>query len=429
MRQHIKLKPRQMRSLVVMTLMSFVLAVPMLAQPLGLAQVKPPDEVKPAGVLEKFESDPSETSLNSTKTLLEPAERMAIEADLIHRQKTDTDFSESDVVPEEEIVRQPLSEEELEAIAEAEAAAFAYEVDLSALLERSQEPYEWETVDYPLYITATTLNMRTQPHTDSDVLVKIDMAEKVSCIAEGKDWVRVKYKDYDGYIASEYTSKSMVFRPVEETRYVEASQLNLRAEPSTSSDVVTKLNNMQKLTRTGVGDGWSKIKTADGKVGYVASKYLTAQGPVVQPARSSSSSSSSTANAPRNSSGNRIVDYAYQALGVPYVYAGSSMRGMDCSGFTSWVYRQAGISIPRSSYAYNSVGVGVSYSNAQPGDILAMDTRRSNDGRTVISHVAIYIGNGQMIHASSSRQRIIVASVDSILNWGAKLVSVRRIPG
>ncbi len=440
MRPKIKINCGQIHSLVVMAMMSFILSVPLVAQPLGLGQaLSTSNQADPIKTDEAKQTESAQRS--ESRPLLEPAERMMIESDLIHRQRNeaaDTGGQENgdvsaDASRDSEAAIEPLDEETLERLALEAEAAFSYEVDLKVLEAENAEPYEWEEADYPLYISASTLNIRSQPHTDSEVLAQIQMAERVKCLAVGKGWVRVQYGDQEGFIASEYTSKSMVFRPADETLYVDASQLNLRAEPSTGSEIVTKLNHMQKLTQTGIGHEWSRIKTADGKTGYVATEYLTSEGPpppapVVQ--RSSSTASvSSTANAPRNSSGSKIVDYAYKALGVPYVYAGSSMSGMDCSGFTSWVYRQVGITIPRSSYAYGSVGVGVSYSNAQPGDILAMDARRSNDGRTVISHVAIYIGNGKMIHASTSRRQIVIQDVDTILRWGARLISVRRVSG
>lgn len=85
-----------------------------------------------------------------------------------------------------------------------------------------------------------------------------------------------------------------------------------------------------------------------------------------------------------------VVATAEQFLGVPYVFAGSSPSGFDCSGLTSYVYGLHGINLPRTSYAQAGAGVGISYSDAQPGDLLIL-----NGG----GHVGIYVGNGQMIHA------------------------------
>lgn len=100
--------------------------------------------------------------------------------------------------------------------------------------------------------------------------------------------------------------------------------------------------------------------------------------------------------------GNAIVDYAYQFLGVPYVWGGTTPSGFDCSGFTQYVFRNAvGVSLPRTTYDQINVGVPVSYNNLQPGDLVFPHT----------GHVGIYIGGGQMIHAPRTGDVIKVSSV------------------
>ena len=108
---------------------------------------------------------------------------------------------------------------------------------------------------------------------------------------------------------------------------------------------------------------------------------------------SSSSSSSS-------SSGSSIVDYATQFVGNPYVWGGTSLTGgADCSGFTQSVYAQFGYSLPRTSYEQQNWGTEVSYADAQPGDLICYG-----------GHVAIYMGNGQIVHASNSRDGIKISN-------------------
>ncbi|MDD3866202.1 MAG: SH3 domain-containing C40 family peptidase [Eubacteriales bacterium] len=406
-----KPSPKQLRHLIITTTVSLVAAIPVLCQPLGLAFFPAISSQSPT--ISMLSAVPAaESAKGPSAYKLAPVEMMSVVDSSFSRQSSSANGSTAEKPTENPA--EPLQIEVREV-----------EIQLPELY--------WLTVDeYPLYVNTSALNFRAQPNTDAEILDVLELADKIICISESnKEWIQVKSDDQVGFISSEYVTRELVFRPVEQTRYVDASQLNLRAEASTDSEVLAKLDHLQKLTRIAVADGWSKVKTADGKTGFVASKYLTEQGPVPV-SRSSSSSSSrdySSGNAPANPSGSRIVDIAYQALGTPYVWGSSSLSGMDCSGFTSWVYRQAGISISRSSRDYPRIGTGVSYSNARPGDILVMDARRSGDGQLIPSHVALYIGGDKMIHASSSKRKVIVASVSSILNWGAKLITVRRIGG
>ena len=116
----------------------------------------------------------------------------------------------------------------------------------------------------------------------------------------------------------------------------------------------------------------------------------------VDPDSVSSSSSSSSSSG----SGSSIVDYATQFVGNPYVWGGTSLTGgADCSGFTQSVYAQFGYSLPRTSYEQQNWGTEVSYADAQPGDLICYG-----------GHVAIYMGNGQIVHASNSRDGIKISN-------------------
>lgn len=126
---------------------------------------------------------------------------------------------------------------------------------------------------------------------------------------------------------------------------------------------------------------------------------------------SSSGSDSSDEQTTRSGSGQDVADYALQFVGNPYVYGGSSLtNGTDCSGFTMSVYKKFGISLPHSSSAQRSYGKGVSYSDAKPGDIICYS-----------GHVAIYIGNGKIVHASTPSSGIKVSTATY-----KKILTVRR---
>ena len=127
-------------------------------------------------------------------------------------------------------------------------------------------------------------------------------------------------------------------------------------------------------------------------------------------------------NAPANAAGGDIVSIAYSLVGSPYISGSNGPYGFDCSGFVQYVYSRVGKSVSRSSYTQAYDGVGVSYANAQPGDIL-------NWGHGgAVTHSALYVGNGLMIHATNPSQGVVVSNV---AGWDAgsydSLVGVRRV--
>lgn len=119
-----------------------------------------------------------------------------------------------------------------------------------------------------------------------------------------------------------------------------------------------------------------------------------------QSSSESSSSSGSSSSSSGSGSGSSVVDYATQFVGNPYVWGGTSLTGgADCSGFVQSVYANFGVSLPRTSYEQQNAGTEVSYADAQPGDLICYG-----------GHVAIYMGNGQIVHASNSRDGIKISN-------------------
>ena len=113
----------------------------------------------------------------------------------------------------------------------------------------------------------------------------------------------------------------------------------------------------------------------------------------------SSDDSSSSSSSSSSGSGSSVVDYATQFVGNPYVWGGTSLTsGADCSGFVQSVYANFGVSLPRTSYEQQNAGYEVSYADAQPGDLICYG-----------GHVAIYMGNGQIVHASTEKTGIKVS--------------------
>ncbi|MEG0157281.1 MAG: NlpC/P60 family protein [Anaerovoracaceae bacterium] len=202
-----------------------------------------------------------------------------------------------------------------------------------------------------------------------------------------------------------YTQES-----IESDRYFEGETALWSAGVDGSKTVVSEVTKIN-----GVEVQRKELKST---VNVEAIPEVTMVGTVAKPAApvastsSSNSSSSSSASSSASKTGNAVVDYGLQFLGTPYVWGGTSLTGgIDCSGFTMQVYAKFGVSLPHSSYAQRSSGRGVSYSEAQPGDLICYN-----------GHVALYMGNGKIVHANGYGRGIQVS--DATYNT---IVAVRRV--
>ena len=190
------------------------------------------------------------------------------------------------------------------------------------------------------------------------------------------------------------------------------SRVNFRKGPSKKYASMRKLHKGYKLTYLGKSGRWVKVKYK-GKTGYVYDSYVS----------SVKGSGSNKNESDTNKSS--VVSYAKTKLGKPYVWGAQGPNSFDCSGFTYYVFKnKAGITLPRNSAVQSKYGTYVSRSNIKAGDLLFFDTNGSNNG--AVSHVGLYIGNGQMIHASYSQRKIVTVSINNSYYQNA-FVNARRI--
>lgn len=198
---------------------------------------------------------------------------------------------------------------------------------------------------------------------------------------------------------------------------INASDVRLRSEASTSSAILATLSKGTAVTVLTQDGSWYAV-SYDGTIGYVAQQYVTMGDSL--PAEDTSadtgsedastdSSADTGSTAPSGSYSSSAVSIAYQYLGVPYVYGGASPSGFDCSGFTMYVYSQLGVSLPHGATPQLNYGSYVGRSDLQSGDLVFF-----SDGSYPASHVGIYVGNDEFIHASSSSSNGYCVCISSL---------------
>lgn len=188
------------------------------------------------------------------------------------------------------------------------------------------------------------------------------------------------------------------------TGYSTGDSVNVRSGPTTAFSSYGKINYAEPVTVIDYADGWYKISypPAETGVAYISADYITLAAPAP---KSTAPVNFGAGNA--LSAGERVVQIAEQFLGTPYVYGGSTPAGFDCSGFTSYVFKQLGYTLYRSSYQQIDNGIPVSKSELMPGDLLLF----KKPGASRIHHVGIYVGDGMMIHSPQTGDVVKYASI------------------
>lgn len=250
-------------------------------------------------------------------------------------------------------------------------------------------------------VTTDGLNVRSEANTDSSILTTLSYGTQVDVISTSGDgtWHQISYNGITGYVSGDYlqVTEKKIYGQVTE------GPLNIRSGPSTSDAVVGSLSTGSVVELQETLDGWYQIDE-----GYISSDY-------VAQVDASVAASSGT--------GSQIAQYALQYVGSPYVYGGSSPSGFDCSGFTTYVMKHFGYSVNRTASGQMDNGTAVDRSQLQPGDLVFFNSGNSSKRAT---HVGIYTGNGQFVHASTSTTGVIVSDLNSSY-YSRTYVGARRL--
>lgn len=248
--------------------------------------------------------------------------------------------------------------------------------------EEQGEPALPEEQSVVATVNGNSVNFRSEPSTDAEVIAKLDKGAELELLSTEDGWCKVVYNGQAGYISADYVAVNGV--AVQNARgIITGSGVNVRKGPSTDTEVLTRLSAGKIVDLIELRDGWYKIKTGEIE-GFVSGDYIREYVPAASSAI-----------------GDQAAALAMSFLGVPYVYGGASPSGFDCSGLTLYVYKQFGYNLSHSASAqWANSGVFVERSELQPGDLVMFcDPSRSNG--KACSHVGIYIGNNEFIHASS----------------------------
>lgn len=250
------------------------------------------------------------------------------------------------------------------------------------------------------------LNIRAIPAEDGKLVGKLPKNAACEVLDSDGTWAHIKSGNVEGYVSCEFLwtgvqAKQKAENLVATIATVTTDTLKVRAEANTESEVITMVPNGEQLEVVETQGDWVKVYLDDEEV-YVAAEYVEVD------AELSTAITMTELLYGQGVSDVRVelCQYAKEFLGNPYVWGGTSLtNGADCSGYVLSIYKKYGVSLPHSSRAQANCGTTIKLSEAQPGDLVFY-----GKGKT-INHVAIYIGNGQVIHASSPKTGIRISNV------------------
>lgn len=291
-------------------------------------------------------------------------------------------------------------------------------VGSSAILisDKTAEDYElayeraknanWGYTNLGIADVSDNLNIRAIAAEDGRLVGKLPRNAACEVLDTDDTWAHIKSGSVEGYVSLEYllTGVPAKFKAEElatTVAKVTTDSLKVRAEANTESEVITLVAMGEELEVAAVEGDWVKVLLDDDEV-YVSAEYVEVSAELGTAVTMSELLYGQGVSDVRVD----ICQYAKEFIGNPYVWGGTSLtRGTDCSGFVMRVFQKYGVKLPRNSRAQANCGTTIKVSEARPGDLIFYAK-----GKT-INHVAIYIGNGQVVHASSPKTGIKISNI------------------
>ncbi len=297
--------------------------------------------------------------------------------------------------------------------------------------------------------------LKIVPAINATETIEVKKDQEVTIIEKINGWVCIEVETVRGWIREdklksaqeeqptnnqEQTEQQSTEQPAAQTAdkllktlYVNTETVNLRQEANTTSEIVSRLKLNTTVEVYEELDGWYRVKV-EGKAGYISSSLLSDKKQEVT-SRSSTTprqnnntntnkpaetqSAPSQTNQTTSKKGATVVQTASNYIGSSYVYGAAGPNSFDCSGFTSYVYRQHGINLNRTAAGQYSNGTAVARSNLQPGDLVMF-------GKSGINHVGIYIGGGNIVHAANRQRGVTIDTINSGY-YNNNYVGARRV--
>ena len=305
----------------------------------------------------------------------------------------------------------PVSAGEMDNILQAAGVTSVLETQLSteeyiALAQQAQGAAWGYTNIGIANVESGNLNVREAPSTDSKMVGKMPKHSACEVLEVLDGWAHIQSGEVEGYVSMDYLltgpdARVKANEIVHTVVVVNGDGLNVREAPNTESAVLTQVASGEEMDYLETLDGWIKV-AVDADEAYVSADYVT----VTEKLDTAITMTELLYGQGVSDVRVDLVEYAKQFVGNRYVWGGTSLtKGADCSGFVLSVFKKYGISLPHHAASQAGYGTKISASELQPGDLVFYGNSRGS-----INHVAIYIGGGQVVHASNERSGIKISN-------------------